>query len=362
MSRAADLDVVIVHHHAADAVSEAVTALRADASRSDLSIHIIVVDNGSTARERALLQTLGVKRITTGRNAGYAGAMNFAFPGTTADFIILMNEDVIVLPGCLRTLHEVLRSEAAVAGPLLYWDRDSTLLLPCTEERTRRNELTKAAGRRSLSKLQRARDSWRQHARRHWRSREPLSSTALSGALLAFRRDTWETVGPLDDGFRLYYEENDWLLRIERAGLRSMYVPAATASHLHNPCAGESMERRQWESDSFLRFGTRHYGERFMRRLLLLSERESVVPEWEAVSMDTLTLDPGEAALPLWLEVSPSPLGFPAAAARIDCSNGGWPLPRMRGLESLDMRLYLQIVDDAGRELSRCRITRVASK
>jgi len=336
------MDVVIVHYHAALSVREAVDALRADARASDLPIHIIVADNGSTLDERALLDSLNVTYFAMGRNAGYAGAINAAVPHTRSDFIAVMNEDVLVLPGCLRTLRTALASGASVAGPKFFWDRDCTLLLPCTEERTRRNELVKAAGRRSLEKLEVARQVWRQHARRHWRSRDPLASTSLSGALLAFRRDTWEAIGPFDEGFRLYYEENDWLLRAAHAGRQSLFVPAAEAIHLHNPSAAQSPERRAWEAESFLRFGERHYGSRFMKRLLRACEGDVVVPEWNTVPEVVHRAD-------LWIEVSPSAFGFPAATTRMN----GSPFPSMRGLELIDRALYFQIVDDDGRELSR---------
>ncbi len=325
------MDVVIVHYHAAAAACEAVGALRASGG----PVHILIADNGSTSDERAVLESLGVTIIDVGRNAGYAGAINAAVPHARSDFIIVMNEDVLVLPHCLGALRAALESGAAVAGPKFYWDRDCTLVLPCTEERTRRNERVKAAGRRNIDKLEIARQSWRAHARRHWRSRDPLPSVSLSGALLAFRRDTWSSVGPFDEGFPLYYEENDWLLRVERAGLRSLYVPEARAIHLHNP--GLSPEKQRWEAESFVRFGTRYYGEHFMRRLLLACSRESVIPEWSANAPFAF---PPDAARPLRLEVSPSPLGFPAAEASL-----GAKLP------SVNIPLYVQIVDDAGREL-----------
>ena len=50
-----------------------------------------------------------------------AGAINAAVPHTRSDFIAVMNEDVLVLPGCLRALRTALASGAAVAG-LLLWE------------------------------------------------------------------------------------------------------------------------------------------------------------------------------------------------------------------------------------------------
>jgi GT2 family glycosyltransferase len=353
----ADLDVIIVHYHAAMMVRDAVSALRRDAESTGLSLQIIVADNGSTQEERALLQSLEIRYFDTGRNAGYAGAANAALPLTSADCIILMNEDVLVLPGCLATLREALLSGAAVAGPRFFWDRGATFMLPCTEERTRRSEMTRVGAGASEARLLRARREWRAHARRHWRATTALATTSLSGALLAFRRDTWSIVGSFDELYPLYFEEDDWLTRIARAGLTSLYVPQAIATHLHNPRLAQSPARRAWEAESFLRFGNRYYGETFMRRLSLLSTRKSAQISWpRLVQCDdaAFRIEVGSASQSaLWIELTPSRRGFPAAATRVnDAGLETWTLPPLRGLEFLNGPLYLQVVDDEGRELS----------
>jgi GT2 family glycosyltransferase len=350
--------VIIVHYRAAASVREAVSALIADADASGISLNVVVADNGSTRQERALLQSLDVVYLDIGRNAGYAGALKIAFPMTTSDSIVVMNEDLIVLPGCLHALNVALMNGAAVAGPELYWDRDCTFRLPCSEERTRQNELLKAAARSDLHKLARARKRWREHARRHWRSRSPLATTALSGALLAFRRDTWTADGPFDDSYALYFEENDWLLRVARAGFRSVFVPAAKAIHLHNPSLAQTPERLQMWAESFERFGNRYYGKEFMQRLFFLAQGADVTPDWREMNDGSIRIDcVASDSWPVWVELTPSPFGFPAAATCIThLKDRCWSLPPMRGLQFLDGPLYLQLVDDPGRELGRYRL------
>ena len=155
-----------------------------------------------------------------------------------------MNPDVLVLPGCLPALLAALRAGAAVAGPRFYWDRGRRLLLPPAELRTRREELLRLLAGKRGGWAARARRRWRRHARRHWEAREPLPSHALSGSLLALRRSAWEAVGPFDEGFRLFFEETDWLLRARRQGLAGRYVPAAEAVHLYSQSAAPRAARR----------------------------------------------------------------------------------------------------------------------
>ena len=116
-------------------------------------------------------------------------------------------------------------------------------------------------------------------------------------------------------------------------------------------------DRAQWSSESFLRFGDRHYGETFMRRLGALASRPPALPEWQALAIeaDGATVEvpiPRTSAWPVWIELTPSPFGYPAAATRItDPATTRWRLPVMRGLPFLTGTFYLQIVDDAGNEL-----------
>lgn len=69
----------------------------------------------------------------------------------------------------------------------------------------------------------------------------------------------------------------------------------------------------------------------------------------------------GESVWPLWVELTPSPFGFPAATTCVSNPKPGWSLPAMRGLEFLEGTFYLQFVDDTGRELGRYRFHRTAA-
>jgi len=358
-----DIDIIIVHYHAARGVADAVAALRNDAATASLTINVTVADNGSTNAEREILASLDVTVLPMERNAGYAAAINAAVPLTTAEILVVMNEDVQVQAGCLEALrHALLHDDAAVAGPKFFWDAECTFILPCTEERSRSSELRKVASRKDLLSLERARRSWRARAKRFWTADSNTETVSLSGALIALRRNTWEAAGPFDSGFFLYYEEDDWLHRVRESGLRCVYVPSATAIHLHDASLGSSEERSTWEAESFVRFGNRFYGEQFMRRLQRLSKRPVVTPEW-GEPLVALDLSDLRAPTPLWVELTPSPFGYPAAAMPLDPSRDLTIMPQLRGPQfRLEQPLYIQIVDDEGNELRRFRSEVVASE
>ena len=115
-------------------------------------------------------------------------------------------------------------------------------------------------------------------------------------------------VGPFDEGFRLFFEETDWLLRAKRLGLRSEYVPGAEAIHLYNRSAAKEPRSRDWFEESARRFRRLHYGAGFSWLLERMPERGS--PELPVLK--EIPVEPG-----VWVEVSPNPDGFPALVEKL---------------------------------------------
>ncbi len=347
--------VILVHYRTPELAAAAVAALHADARQSSLEIEGILVDNGSDEADRARLESLGFERVDPGANLGFAGGVNLGVGRSRAERIVVMNPDVRVLPGCLGALMDAMDAGAAIAGPRFYWDEARRMLLPPAEERSRAAELLSLLAARDERWAVCARRRWRRHARRHWQAVRPLASYALSGSLLAFTRAAWDRVGPFDEAYRLFFEETDWLRRAESMGLPARYVPAAEAIHLHGRSAVQEPRSSGWFEESARRFRRRHYGRGFTALLERLAGWLRPRPPVRSVSCEQVDLT--GLSFPLWVEVSPNPAGFPAAAERLTAPLAvPWKLPvevaeRLAGAE-----LALQVVDEAGRELQACRL------
>jgi N-acetylglucosaminyl-diphospho-decaprenol L-rhamnosyltransferase len=353
------LSIVLVHYHTPALAADAVASLRKSVEAAGLDpeaeVEWLLVDNGSDEAGRALLESLPVQRIDPGTNLGYAGGVNLGVARSRGERIILMNPDVLVLPGCVAALLEALDSGAAVAGPQSFWDRERRLLLPPAEPRSRRDEIASLLAGRGPRQAARARRRWRRHARRHWQARQPLPSWTLSGSLLGVRREAWEQAGPFDAGYPLFFEETDWLLRVRRRGLPAWYVPEAEAVHLHGRSAVGESRSRQWFEESARRFRERWYGVWFADLLETLDRR---LPRRPDPRQEVLypVLDLSGFPHPLWIEVSPNPAGFPAAAERLETPlPGGWRLPEEVVERIAGSEWTVQVVDDGGRELARYR-------
>ncbi len=337
------LAVVLVHYHTPELLRGALDALERDAKESGLDLEPLVIDNGSRPEDRDLLSSLPAPRLDPGRNLGYAGGANLGVRETSAEHLVVMNPDVEVLPGCLGALVEALDDGAAAAGARFYWDYAREFLLPPTEPVSRWSELLAVLAPRSERWAGRARRRWRRHARRQWTASAPMTSHDLSGALLAFRRSAWDRVGPFDEGYLLYFEETEWLLRLREARLEARFVPAAEGVHFYARSTAGERRSEQWFLESNRRFRRRAYGAGFTRFLEWLSRAATPGSPDRAM--------PGDGR-PVWLEVSPSPLGYPAAGRRLPSSvESPYELPEEIWGPLAPGTYFLRLVDEAGREL-----------
>lgn len=367
------VSVIIVHYRAPDLAIEAARAVLADCQAAGLRWELLVVDNGDDPGHRDRIAGLPGRLVVPGENLGYAGGVNRGVADSRGDVFLFMNPDVLVRSGCVASLMRALDAGASAAGPRFFWDRSERLLLPPSEERSRRAELLGRLAARSRAAASRLRRRWRRHARRHWEAAEPLVSLSLSGALLAVRRQAWREVGPFDESYRLYFEETDWLQRLGRSGRDAVYVPRARAVHLYDRSASTEPRSRVWFRESRRRFERRWYGATFAALLEGLDRMPaagSVEPPLGGAAGTAAELPPAldlecppGLRSPLWVELSPTPLGVPAAAERCDPVAGRllWHLPEeiWRRLEPGDYRL--QVVDAVGREGPVRRLHKAAS-
>jgi len=91
-------------------------------------------------------------------------------------------------------------------------------------------------------------------------------------------RSTLERAGPFDEGYALYYEENDWQRRLRTRGGALLRVGAARVVHAYNRSARLEPRAAAWFAESERRFFTAHFGARGAAALLSLASGEPAPP------------------------------------------------------------------------------------
>jgi GT2 family glycosyltransferase len=208
----------------------------------DTETEILVVDNASSDDSAAVAERLAsehdsVRLIRSPTNRGYAGAVNVALPEARGDYVAVLNMDVVVTPGWLDPLVDLLEAkpDAGVACPLILLESDPGKI--------------NAAGQ-NLNKTGLGFNRWLGRAR-EIAGDEPFEVTGLHGAAFLIRRSVLERLGGWDESGFLYYEdvELSWLLRI--AGGEIWCVPASTVTHDYHlsmfPHKLFLLERNRWK-------------------------------------------------------------------------------------------------------------------
>lgn len=88
----------------------------------------------------------------------------------------------------------------------------------------------------------------------------------VNGASLLVRREVFETVGLMDEGYFLYFEETDFCKRVRGAGWPIWHVPASRVIHLEGQSTGvtgsnmSKKRRPRYWFDSRARYFRKHHG------------------------------------------------------------------------------------------------------
>ena len=158
-------------------------------------------------------------------NGGFAAGNNVGVRSADADVYVLLNSDTIVRDGALEPLLDAVSDRVAIAGPRLEWP-DGSGQISTFRFRTPLTELISAGRLGSLGR----------RLQGHVVAREASGRTDdldwVSFACVAVRREVFERVGDLDEGYFMYFEDMDFCRRARAAGFRVGFEPAARVVHL----------------------------------------------------------------------------------------------------------------------------------
>jgi len=194
-------------------------------------IEVIVCDDASTDGSVALLSQRypEVTVVRSARNRGFAAAANAGIRATSAEFVLLLNNDTELDTRCLDELvraMEASRDLGACAAKIVYY-HDPSLI----------NSAGHACGTDGvvfdIGRGQR-------DGPRFAKPREVLG--ACAGAAL-YRRRMLEEIGLFDESFVMSFEDADLNWRAQWAGWRCRYVPTAVVRHREGASRGIASRR-----------------------------------------------------------------------------------------------------------------------
>lgn len=169
-----------------------------------------------------------VKLIINDYNAGFAAANNRALRLACGEVCLLLNPDMLVLPGALTAAHRTLMGDKTIG--VLGIRLVGPFGRPIPSVRRFPDFASQLAVLFKLGRM----FPWllRRYLCVGFDHSASQDVDQVRGSFFAFRRDLLGTVGFLDDDYFIWFEEVDYCARVRRAGLRVRYLAEASACDL----------------------------------------------------------------------------------------------------------------------------------
>jgi len=246
----AEIMVVIVNYRTPHLTVDCLKSLESEVKVLP-NLRVIVTDNnsedGSNEILREAIDQAGwtwVQFMPLEHNGGFAYGNNFpirqALNGNRLPpYVLLLNPDTVVLPGAISTLVNFMEQhpEVGIVGSRLQ-EPDGTPQCSAFPFHSIWSEID---GGLRLGVVHRLLAKW---AIPFSVPDAPLQTDWVAGASMMIRRQVFEDIGMMDEGYFMYYEEMDFCLQAKRAGWPCWYVPDSRVIHLVGQSSGVTNTKR----------------------------------------------------------------------------------------------------------------------
>lgn len=200
----------------------------------------IVVDNASADPSAAVARRLGAEVVELDANTGYAAAVNAGLAVATAPYLLVLNPDVELAPGCIERCVEVLAADPSIG-------------LVGADLREADGSPVPTAARRDLRAVDAFVGVLRLDGLNPWLDRKPVRDRsrdrdvdAVQGSFMLMRTEELRALGGLDPAIFMYFEDIDLCRRVRDGGQRVRFVSGARAVHAGATSTGRaSAEQRE---------------------------------------------------------------------------------------------------------------------
>ncbi len=247
------LAIILLSWNTAGLLADCLRTIPAGAA--GITCHIIVVDNASTdgSADMVAQEFPTVQLIRSAVNLGFAGGNNLGIrvADPAIPYVLLLNSDTLVKPGALTALVRFMdeHPEAGIVGPRLLRPDGTPQPYAFGSDPTPLYLL-----RRGLKRL-----LFRRYLH-DWATDKTLTVDWVSGACMLVRRAAIEQVGLLDENMFMYFEDNEWCLRMRKAGWKVYYNPQVEIVHFGGQSLKKNLKAQQAYYHSLEYFYGKHYG------------------------------------------------------------------------------------------------------
>lgn len=270
-----DLSIIIVSWNVADLLLDCLESIYQSITipqpggQPPLSIEVIVVDSASTddTVQQVNKRYPQVQVLPMSDNLGYTKGNNLGFEKAQGRHLFLLNPDTVILGDALAKMVAYLDAnpDTGIIGPF-------TLNTDGTTQSTRRRFPTPLLAYFESTWLQPF--APKRLIDQYYVNDKPLLSTVdvdwVQGSALMARREVYEQIGGLDEGYIMFSEELDWCKRAKQAGWRVVFLCTAQIIHHSGQSTAQVTARKHIHfQESKLRYFHKYHGRATADRLRL---------------------------------------------------------------------------------------------
>lgn len=204
---------------------------------------LIIIDNASDQETINFLKNVenkklsNVKIIFNGKNFGFAGGNNIGMKKAQGDYIILINNDTKVTPGWIsRLVFHVNQKNVGLVGPVTN-NIGNESKINIDYDQSSQIDIERKALRYTSA---------------HWG--EKLNLDRIAAFCWILSKKTYEKIGGLDERFfPAYYEDDDYCMRIKKAGYDIYCADDIFVHHFENGSVKKS-DNTKWLNESRKKF------------------------------------------------------------------------------------------------------------
>ncbi len=221
------ITVIIPNYKGKDYIRPCLDSLRAQAAEHGACplFDTLVVDNGSEDGSLEIIRQEypEVKVIALPENTGFCHAVNVGIRAADTPYVLLLNNDTVVMPGFLAALLKRIESDKRIfsVSPMMLSMQDESRI---DDAGDRYNALGWAFARGKG-----------QPAKRYQR---PARIFAACGGASLYRREAVLTLGGFDENHFAYLEDIDIGYRARIYGWHNVYEPGARVLHAGSAATG----------------------------------------------------------------------------------------------------------------------------
>jgi len=193
------------------------------------SFELIVVDNGSKGKDVRQLKEMHSKSlidklVLNNGNRGFSGGNNLGMLSASGDYMLLLNNDTTVESGWLDSLVKIASKDKGIGviGPNIVSYNQPNVVFG--------GGFVDDSG-----------------AARHSFNRQESEAEQVGGAAFMFKRELFEKLGGLDEGFNpIYFEETDFCARARKSGYKVVFTPKSKVVHFEGGLMKKQPGKKQY--------------------------------------------------------------------------------------------------------------------